>query len=106
MLIGSTRFFETFINLEEKFSLEGYCVLMPAWCGFRYKKRYEENPGVWDHFLELMYQKIQKADIVFVVNDIAKDTGRPYIGRHTKMEIKYALMLKKEVQTLNPFESE
>ena len=89
-LIGSTRFEDTFRELEMDLSLKGFIVLSPLvytqtgdkpLCG-------EENKIILDL---VQKEKIRQSDVVFVVD---KDN---YIGNSTKQKIEYAELLNKKI---------
>ncbi len=90
LLIGSTKFKEVFLEVEEKLALRGYLVFTPSvynqsgevpGCGVGTKK-------ILDTAAKM---KVCRSDIVIVID---KDG---YIGKSTKNQIEWAELLNKPV---------
>ena len=90
LLIGSTKFKDVFLEVEEKLALQGYLVFTPSVynqsgevpeCGVDTKK-------ILDTAAKM---KVCRSDIVIVID---KDG---YIGKSTKNQIEWAELLNKPV---------
>ncbi len=90
LLIGSTKFKDVFLEVEEKLALKGYLVFTPSvynqsgevpGCGVETKK-------ILDTAAKM---KVCRSDIVIVID---KDG---YIGSSTKKQIEWAELLNKTV---------
>lgn len=90
LLIGSTKFRDVFLDVEEKLALKGYLVFTPSvynqsgevpGCGVETKK-------ILDTATKM---KVCRSDIVIVID---KDG---YIGSSTKKQIEWAELLNKPV---------
>ena len=90
LLIGSTKFKDVFLEVEEKLALKGYLVFTPSvynqsgevpGCGVETKK-------ILDTAAKM---KVCRSDIVIVID---KDG---YIGSSTKKQIEWAELLNKPV---------
>ena len=84
-LCGSTRFKDQFLEIQEKFTLEGYVVISVGLFGHADKK-YENvlTPEKKILLDDIHKQQIDMADEVFIIN-----VGG-YIGSSTSSEIEYA----------------
>ncbi len=91
-LCGSTRFKQSFKNIEKKLTLEGRIVLSVGF--FERIDGTALNKGQLNLLEELHKDKIQMSDSIFVINE------NGYIGESTKKEIAYAKELRKEIEYL------
>lgn len=90
VLIGSTRFQDTFLEEAWKFTSDGWLVLLP---NFRPKNMMAKGWDIDESELEdIGYHKINIADLVYVVNE------EGYVGSSTSKEIEYAKSIKKEIK--------
>ena len=90
VLIGSTRFQETFLEEAWKFTKEGYVVLLP---NFRPANMMAKGFDIDTDILEdIGYNKIDIANLVYVVNEGG------YIGESTSKEIEYAESIHKPIK--------
>lgn len=94
-LCGSSRFKNEFIKLNEEFTLQGFVVISLGLFGHADKK-YENILTPEKKLLldDIHKQKIDMADIVFIVN------VNNYIGESTRNEIEYAESLNKTIKYL------
>ncbi|MBF4691514.1 hypothetical protein [Fusibacter ferrireducens] len=91
-LCGSTRFKESFENIEKKLTLEGRIVL--SVCFFDKDDVLELDSEQYEILGELHRDKIKMSDGIFVINE------NGYIGESTRREIEYAQLLNKEIEYL------
>jgi hypothetical protein len=95
MLVGSMSFVDLFYELEKHLTFMGFTVFMPYIDGMRNKKVYLTMKGAWEYLQLHMFNKLDKVDYIFIVNDkmdISDKFG--YIGKSTTEEILYTLMTK------------
>ena len=86
---GSYKFKKEMVDIAEKLTLEGNCVLMPNELSRSGKDDYSQE-GVL--MIDKMHkEKIKLSDAILVVNVDG------YIGNSTKNEIEYAKSLNKEI---------
>ena len=91
-LCGSTRFKQSFEDIEKKLTLEGRIVLSVGF--FEKIDGTEVTKEQLDLLEELHRDKIKMSDSIFVINE------NGYIGESTKKEIEYATALMKEIDYL------
>ena len=88
-ICGSYKFKKEMINIAEKLTLEGNCVLMPNELSRNSKDDYTLEEAL---MIDKMHkEKIKLSDSILVVN------VNGYIGSSTKSEIEYAKNLNKEI---------
>ena len=88
-ICGSYRFKKEMIDIAEKLTLEGNCVLMPNELSRASKDDYTLEEAL---MIDKMHkEKIKLSDSILVVN------VNGYIGSSTKSEIEYAKNLNKEI---------
>ena len=88
-ICGSYKFKKEMIDIAEKLTLEGNCVLMPNELSRNSKDDYTLEEAL---MIDKMHkEKIKLADAILVVN------VNGYIGSSTKSEIEYAKNLNKEI---------
>ena len=88
-ICGSYKFKKEMINIAEKLTLEGNCVLMPNELSRNSKDDYTLEEAL---MIDKMHkEKIKLSDAILVVN------VNGYIGSSTKSEIEYAKNLNKEI---------
>ena len=88
-ICGSYRFKKEMIDIAEKLTLEGNCVLMPNELSRSSKNDYSKEEAL---IIDKMHkEKIKLSDAILVVN------VNGYIGSSTKSEIEYAKNLNKEI---------
>ena len=88
-ICGSYKFKKEMINIAEKLTLEGNCVLMPNELSRNSKDDYTLEEAL---MIDKMHkEKIKLSDAIVVVNVDG------YIGSSTKNEIEYAKSLNKEI---------
>ena len=88
-ICGSYRFKKEMVDIAEKLTLEGNCVLMPNELSRTSKDDYSEEEAL---MIDKMHkEKIKLSDAILVVN------VNSYIGNSTKNEIEYAKSLGKEI---------
>lgn len=86
---GSYRLKKKMIDIAEKLTLEGNCVLMPNELSRSNKDDYSQEEAL---MIDKMHkEKIKLSDAILVVNVDG------YIGSSTKSEIEYAKSLNKEI---------
>ena len=86
---GSYKFKKEMIDIAEKLTLEGNCVLMPNELSRNSKDDYTLEEAL---MIDKMHkEKIKLSDAILVVN------VNGYIGSSTKSEIEYAKNLNKEI---------
>jgi hypothetical protein len=123
-LVGSSRFKEDHLRVMKEQTLEGNIVLPMGMFGHN-EPGFDMNGPVKLMLDELHLRKIDRADVVYVVNpkvricsmcskpDLHIISGptacchhhsnvRPYIGDSTKREIAYAQSLNKKIIYMNP----
>ena len=76
------------LDIAEKLSLDGNCVLMPIFNIFTNNNITEQQIS---KFKESHFKRIELSDAIFVVN------VNNYVGNSTKLEIEYAKKLGKEI---------
>ncbi len=90
LLIGSTKFKDVFLEVEEKLALKGYLVFTPS-----VYNQSGEVPGCGVEIKKILdtaaKMKVCRSDIVIVID---KDC---YIGSSTKKQIEWAELLNKPV---------
>ena len=92
-ICGSMKFQKEMMITAEKLALEGNCILTPVYPELNNEKTEEQLEELKnEHF-----KKIELSDAIFVVNK------NQYIGESTKLEIEYAMKLKKEIMYLEQF---
>lgn len=88
-ICGSYKFKKEMIDIAEKLTLEGNCVLMPNELSRNNKDDYTLEEAL---MIDKMHkEKIKLSDAILVVN------VNGYIGSSTKSEIEYAKNLNKEI---------
>ena len=88
-ICGSYKFKKEMIDITEKLTLEGNCVLMPNELSRNSKDDYTLEEAL---MIDKMHkEKIKLSDAILVVN------VNGYIGSSTKSEIEYAKNLNKEI---------
>ncbi len=86
---GSYKFKKEMVEITEKMTLKGNCVLMPNELTRHNKEEYTEEEA---RIIGGMHkEKIKLSDAILVVN------VNDYIGESTKREIEYARSLNKEI---------
>ena len=90
VFIGSTRFQDTFLEEAWKYTKEGWVVLLP---NFRPSTMMSKGFDIPVDVLEdIGYNKINVADLVYVVNESG------YVGESTSKEIEYAKSIHKPIK--------
>ncbi len=85
---GSMKFKEKILKVSNELALKGYCVLQPVYSINKNIIRTDDEHKM----LEKEHQKrIDMSDAIYVVN------VDNYIGKHTRMEINYAIKNNKEI---------
>ena len=92
-LCGSTRFKETFMEVQKRLTLEGNIVISVGLFGHSGDDEVWA-PGTKDMLDDMHKRKIDMADEIFVIN------VNGYIGTSTRSEIEYALATGKKVNYL------
>ena len=92
-LCGSTRFKDTFMEIQKRLTLQGYIVISVGLFG------HAGDEEVWTEGIKEMLddmhkRKIDMADEIFVINEGG------YIGSSTRSEIEYARKTGKPVRYL------
>lgn len=87
-ICGSTRFKDEMIQLAKDMTKQGYIVLMPMLFAHSGDVITDEEKEQLD---ELHFAKIEKADIVYIVNP------NGYVGESTRREIEWARFLHKQI---------
>ena len=87
-ICGSLKFQKEMMIVAEKLALKGNCVLTPVYPISENLKKTEEQ---LEKLKEAHFKRIELSDSIYVIN---KDN---YIGKSTKLEIKYAQKLGKEI---------
>lgn len=95
-LCGSTKFKETFMEMNFLETMAGRIVLSVGFFAHAEKEKYDLSPYEKEKLDELHLRKIDLADEIFVLN-----VGG-YIGQSTKREIEYATKTGKHVRYLEP----
>ena len=86
---GSYKFKKEMLEVTEKLTLDGNCVLTPIELSKADKEAYTQEEAM---MIDKMHkEKIRLSDAIYVVNVCG------YIGQSTKSEIEYAKSLKKEI---------
>lgn len=88
-ICGSYKFKQQMIEVAEKLTLEGNCVLMPNELTRLDKESYSESEALM--FDKMHKEKIKLSDAILVVD------VNGYIGNSTKCEIEFAKELGKEI---------
>lgn len=88
-ICGSYKFKQQMIEVAEKLTLEGNCVLMPNELTRPDKESYSESEALM--FDKMHKEKIKISDAILVVD------VNGYIGNSTKCEIEFAKELGKEI---------
>ena len=88
-ICGSYKFKRQMIEIAEKLTLEGNCVLMPNELARPNKESYSQSETLM--FDKMHKEKIKLSDAILVVD------VNGYIGNSTKSEIEYAKLLGKEI---------
>lgn len=86
---GSYKFKKEMINIAEKLTLDGNCVLMPNELSRTSKDDYSKEEVLMID--KIHKEKIKLSDAILVVN------VNDYIGSSTESEIEYAKSLNKEI---------
>lgn len=86
---GSYKFKKEMIEIAEKLTLQGHCMLTPIELTKPDKKAYTAEEALM--FDKMHKEKIKLSDAILVVN------VNGYIGNSTNSEIEYAKSLNKEV---------
>lgn len=92
-LCGSTRFKDTFFDVQKRLSLEGNIVISVGLFGHSGDEEVWK-PGVKEMLDDMHLRKIDMADEIFVVNPGG------YIGESTRREIAYAKETGKAISYL------
>lgn len=88
-ICGSYKYKKEMIEIAEKLTLEGNCVLMPNELSRPNKESYTQEETI---MIDKMHkEKIKLSDTVVVVN------VNKYIGKSTQNEIEFAKFLNKEI---------
>lgn len=87
-LCGSLKFQKEMMEIAQRISLEGNCILTPVWQVLENKKLSESE---LIFLKEEHFKRIELSDTVLVVNI------NNYIGNSTSLEIDYAKKLGKEI---------
>lgn len=87
-LCGSLKFKKEMIEIAEKMTLEGNCVLTPV---YPVLENYKRTDRQLELLKEAHFKKIELSDSILVVNI------NNYIGNSTNLEIEYAKKLGKEI---------
>lgn len=91
-LCGSTKFKDTFLEVQKKLTLEGNVVIsVGLFSGYDNTPISKEEKELLD---DIHRQKIDMANEIFVIN------VNGYIGESTKKEIEYALSKNKKIRYL------
>lgn len=86
---GSYKFKKEMLEIAEKMTLNGNCMLMPIDLTKPNKEAYSKDEAL---MIDKMHkEKIKLSDAILVVN------VNGYIGNSTKSEIKFAKLLNKEI---------
>lgn len=88
-ICGSYKFKQSMIEIAEKLTLDGNCVLMP-------NELTRPNKECYSHSEALMFDKMHKVKIKLSDAILVIDVDG-YIGNSTKSEIEYAKSLGKEI---------
>lgn len=87
-LCGSLKFQKDMMIIAEKMALEGNCVLTPV---YPVLEEYERTAEQLEKLKKEHFKRIELSDSIFVINK------NNYIGNSTRLEIEYAMKLKKEI---------
>lgn len=87
-LCGSLKFQKDMMIIAEKIALEGNCVLTPV---YPVLEKCERTAEQLEKLKEEHFKRIELSDSIFVINK------NNYIGNSTRLEIEYAMKLKKEI---------
>lgn len=88
-ICGSYKFKRQMIEIAEKLTLEGNCVLMPNELTRPDKESYSQSEAMM--FYKMHKEKIKLSDAILVVD------VNGYIGSSTKSEIEFAKELGKDI---------
>lgn len=88
-ICGSYKFKKEMVEISEKMTLRGNCVLTPIELTKSDKDAYTENEAMM--FDKMHKEKIKLSDAILVVN------VNGYIGSSTLSEIEYAKLLRKDI---------
>lgn len=94
-LCGSTRFKEDFLKVQAELTLKGMIVISLGIFSSSEEKRLLSNE-IKIMLADMHRQRIDISNSIYVVNP------NGYIGKSTKLEIKYALEKGKTVEYLEP----
>lgn len=87
-LCGSLKFQKEMMDIAEKLSLKGNCILTPVYPVLENCERTEKQ---LEKLKEAHFKRIELSDAILVVN------VDNYIGKSTNLEIEYARKLQKEI---------
>lgn len=87
-LCGSLKFQKEMMDIAEKLSLKGNCILTPV---YPVLENYERTEEQLEKLKEAHLKRIEISDAILVIN---KDN---YVGKSTNLEIEYARKLQKEI---------
>lgn len=87
-ICGSLKFKQEMINIAEKMTLLGYCVITPV---FPVSQNPNYTPRQIQNLKNSHLKKIEISDAILVVN------VNNYIGKSTHLEIEYAKQYNKQV---------
>ena len=87
-LCGSLKFKKEMMEIAEKMTLDGNCVLTPV---YPVLENYKRTDRQLELLKEAHFKKIELSDSILVVNI------NNYIGNSTNLEIEYAKKLGKEI---------
>ena len=87
-LCGSLKFQKEMMEIAERVSLEGYCVLTPV---YKVLNSAEKSKDQMLRLKEEHFKRIELSDTILVVN------VNNYIGDSTNLEIDYARKLGKKI---------
>ncbi len=87
-LCGSLKFQKEMMDIAEKLSLKGNCILTPV---YPVLENYERTEEQLEKLKEAHFKRIEISDAILVIN---KDN---YVGKSTNLEMEYARKLQKEI---------
>lgn len=87
-ICGSLRFKNEMLDIAERLSFEGICVLIPIFSVFKDNKITEEQIS---KLKKAHFKRIKLSDAILVVNI------NDYVGESTNLEIQYAKELGKKI---------
>lgn len=88
-MCGSLKFKDEMLEITEKMTLEGHCMLSVVYPTKTNTDEYTEDEK--ELFGKMHKERIKQSDAILVVNI------NNYIGKSTESEIKYAKALNKEI---------